>query len=230
MNITDYLVAYLRQGNPVEIPNIGALVSQETASHFDPQTATYYPSQTVINIVLATGAEDAFVHYLAEKECVTSSTATQIWKNYCDALSAKLATEGKHQLNGLGVLVCDSNGYHFDMEAAATVAGALPQSGPINDVHRYTPTDAGDPFDAFEQPLQPMPVKSSSLMEGFSAVSETMSVPEPAEEEPISLEEGVRRARELYASGVRMKDAVKQVAKETGLPKNELYQLSVTKE
>ena len=53
---------------------------------------------------------------------------------------------------------------------------------------------------------------------------------EPAEEEPISLEEGVRRARELYASGVRMKDAVKQVAKETGLPKNELYQLSVTKE
>ncbi|MBQ8934832.1 MAG: 16S rRNA (cytidine(1402)-2'-O)-methyltransferase, partial [Oscillospiraceae bacterium] len=51
---------------------------------------------------------------------------------------------------------------------------------------------------------------------------------QPAEEEQISLEEGVRRARALYAQGVRMKDAVKQVAKETGLPKNELYQLTVT--
>ena len=51
---------------------------------------------------------------------------------------------------------------------------------------------------------------------------------EPVREEPISMEEGVRRAKELYSRGIRMKDAVKQVAGETGLPKNELYQLAVT--
>lgn len=50
---------------------------------------------------------------------------------------------------------------------------------------------------------------------------------EPAEEETVTMEEGIRRVMALYASGVRMKDAVKQVAKETGLSKNELYQLAV---
>ena len=53
---------------------------------------------------------------------------------------------------------------------------------------------------------------------------------ESAREEPVSIEEGVRRAKELYSQGIRMKDAVKQVARETGLPKNELYQLAVTEE
>ncbi len=53
---------------------------------------------------------------------------------------------------------------------------------------------------------------------------------ESAREEPVSIEEGVRRAKELYSQGIRMKDAVKQVARETGLPKNELYQLVVTEE
>lgn len=53
---------------------------------------------------------------------------------------------------------------------------------------------------------------------------------ESVREEPVSIEEGVRRAKELYSQGIRMKDAVKQVARETGLPKNELYQLVVTEE
>ena len=53
---------------------------------------------------------------------------------------------------------------------------------------------------------------------------------ESVREEPVSIEEGVRRAKELYSQGIRMKDAVKQVARETGLPKNELYQLAVTEE
>lgn len=41
--------------------------------------------------------------------------------------------------------------------------------------------------------------------------------------ETVSLEDAVARARALMASGLRIKDAAKQAAEETGIPKNQLY-------
>lgn len=49
----------------------------------------------------------------------------------------------------------------------------------------------------------------------------------PAEVVLMTIEDGVDRVLALYRQGQRMKDAAKQVAKETGLAKNELYQLAV---
>ena len=49
--------------------------------------------------------------------------------------------------------------------------------------------------------------------------------PERAPERP-SLEEGVRRVLELREQGLSMKEAARQVAKETGLGKNELYSMA----
>lgn len=46
---------------------------------------------------------------------------------------------------------------------------------------------------------------------------------EPAEETAVTLEEGVAMVQERRASGERMKDAVRQVALDTGLNRNELY-------
>ena len=46
---------------------------------------------------------------------------------------------------------------------------------------------------------------------------------EPAEEAGISLEDGVRLVLARRAAGERMKDAVRQVAADTGLNRNELY-------
>lgn len=40
---------------------------------------------------------------------------------------------------------------------------------------------------------------------------------------PLTLEEGVARVLRLRADGIRMKDAVRQVADDTGLSRNELY-------
>ena len=45
----------------------------------------------------------------------------------------------------------------------------------------------------------------------------------PEESAVLTLEEGVERVLALREGGVKMKDAVRQVAEETGLPKNELY-------
>ena len=49
----------------------------------------------------------------------------------------------------------------------------------------------------------------------------------PAPEEELTLEQGVARVKELRERGLSLKDAARQAAKETGLPKNELYALAL---
>lgn len=49
----------------------------------------------------------------------------------------------------------------------------------------------------------------------------------PVEEKLMTLEEGAERVRELRERGLSLKDAARQVAQETGLPKNELYALAL---
>ena len=50
---------------------------------------------------------------------------------------------------------------------------------------------------------------------------------QPLEEPAVTLEEGVRRVLHLRGSGVKMKDAIRTVAGETNLNKNELYAAAV---
>lgn len=58
----------------------------------------------------------------------------------------------------------------------------------------------------------------------FVLVLEGDTTPEAA---PMTIEEGVERVLQLREEGMGLKDAAKQVAAETGLPKNELYKLSL---
>ena len=51
--------------------------------------------------------------------------------------------------------------------------------------------------------------------------------PEEKEEEGVSLETALARIAALTERGVSKKDAVKQVAQETGLPKNALYDAAI---
>ena len=53
---------------------------------------------------------------------------------------------------------------------------------------------------------------------------------EPAEEEGVTLERGVELVLARKAAGERMKDAVRQVAGDTGLNKNELYEATLKAE
>lgn len=52
----------------------------------------------------------------------------------------------------------------------------------------------------------------------------------PEEAAPLTLEEGAARVRQLKETqGLRLKDAARQVAQESGLPKNELYQAALAR-
>lgn len=51
-----------------------------------------------------------------------------------------------------------------------------------------------------------------------------------ARSETVSFENAVARTRELIASGMRVKDASRQTAEETGIPKNRLYAAVISEE
>ena len=53
---------------------------------------------------------------------------------------------------------------------------------------------------------------------------------EPTEEAALTLEEGVALVLARRAAGERMKDAVRQVAQDTGLNRNELYSAALRAE
>lgn len=50
---------------------------------------------------------------------------------------------------------------------------------------------------------------------------------EPQDEQEITLEDGVARVEQLREQGMSLRDAVKQAAKDLGLPRNQLYDLAV---
>ena len=52
---------------------------------------------------------------------------------------------------------------------------------------------------------------------------------DPVREEEVTPERGLELVEALQASGCSLRDAVRQAAKETGLPKNQLYDLAVGK-
>jgi len=51
----------------------------------------------------------------------------------------------------------------------------------------------------------------------------------PVEAEGASLEEGMKQVLALRAGGSSLRDAVRQAAAQTGLPKNELYDLALSR-
>lgn len=116
MNITDYLVEYLKQGRPVELPGVGALVAKRVEAFYDAPTSTFYPTRTDIEIEATVHNDSEFVQYIADKECVGHATARQIWKNYCDAINDKLSAEGRCVFAGLGTLVHENGISRFEME------------------------------------------------------------------------------------------------------------------
>ena len=159
MNITDYLVEYLKSGKAVAIPQVGTLAAHQEEAHLDKATSTYYPTRTTIQI--ATSGTDAgdFIQHLADKECVSKSTAEKIWKNYVDALTAKIAAEGRCQLNDLGTIVCTEGRYSFEASSTLNLKDSAQMLQPVTGIRSFSAND-DDPFAAFEQPLKNGPVTS----------------------------------------------------------------------
>lgn len=185
MNITDYLVEYLKTGKPVALPNAGVLSTKDVEAYFDKATDTFYPSRRTIQLEPVWADNSDFVQYLADKECVAKSTAEKIWKNYTDALSAKMTAEGRCQLGDLGCLVLNDDKYGFETAEGLNLKTTAQKLEPVSGIRNYTAADS-DPFDAFEQPLKDGEVVSATMITGYKPKTEPAPEPEPViEPEPI---------------------------------------------
>lgn len=196
MNITDYLVDYLKQGNNVEIPQIGMLAVKKVAAHYDVDSATFFPTTHTLEMTNQTVGNTAFVEYLAQKECVSTSTAERFLKNYGDALAAKIEKEGECRIGDLGVLKQTSEGcYDFLPMTNLNLGEQNNISSPISGVKYIADNgDTSDPFAIYEHPAadnQPEPEIVEPEPEPEHVQPEPIEEPEPepvVEEQPIPVE------------------------------------------
>ena len=182
MNITDYLVEYLKSGKPVNIKGIGVIIEQETKAFFDSTTSTFYPTRQNLSIQNGVVNESDFLRFLADKECVSTTTAAQIWKNYNDALLSKLNDEGSCRLGDLGNISLSDGIFSIDTaDAPDTHLDVLSHRSPVHDVKTKAVTGDGSPFDFFDNPDAP---RKSPFLTSILAAPVESPLPEP-EPEPV---------------------------------------------
>ena len=188
MNITDYLVEYLKSGKAVAIPHAGVLATKEFEAHFDEKTGIFYPSRRIIQMEPSWTESSDFVQFLADKECVSKPTAEKIWKNYIDALNAKMTAEGRCKLGDLGCLTLSDGNFGFEPADDLNLKSTAQKLEPVSCIRNYNNNDSTDPFDAFEQPLKEGEVVSASMITGYASKTTKAPAPEPepvVEPEPI---------------------------------------------
>ena len=156
MNISDLIVELLQQGKRVEIPGIGTMESVLKEPYHDPATNTYYPASHTIAFGTETAGDTTMVQTIAQRECVSEDVAKQMWRNYVDALTDRIKSNGSHTFMGLGTLSCkDKKTFVFSV-ADDLVLDADSDEVPLTDVKLYDHEGEADPFAQFDD--EPVPV------------------------------------------------------------------------
>ena len=181
MNITDLIVEQLKQGKSVELAGIGTLGSELQSPRHDKARGVYYPAHRTLVFNNATTGDDSMVTLLAERECVGTEVARQMWKNYLDALGDKLKHTGSHAFGELGTLRSGDGGYRF--EAAEGLVLSVGDEKPLENVKIYAHDNEEDPFAQFDdEPSAPAPEPTPEP----EPEPEPEPIPEPEPEpEPI---------------------------------------------
>lgn len=186
MNITNYIVEFIKQGNPVEIKGIGTITPKTIPTHFDEGTKTYYPSVTTVEFSTSCKGDQQIVSYIAKQEFVSITTAEKLWDNYIDALNDKIKTEGKHIFPEMGELTLGAEGgYTFKVQDGLNLSKTSYNYQPLKDVVTYDLDPVReDPFYKFENPTIPQPEPEKPEVEDEEPVKpeEVQEVVEPATE------------------------------------------------
>lgn len=151
MSITDLIVELLENGKSVEIEGIGTLGSVMQKAHHDPATQTYYPAGRTIAFYTTTSGDNSIIKEIAERECVGTSVAQQMWKNYIDALCDKMQRTGTHTFGRLGDLMLSNGTYSFAATKGLVLNADNNGEQPLEGVRTYSHEGEDDPFAKFEE-------------------------------------------------------------------------------
>ena len=192
MNITDLIVELLQQGQTIVLPGIGTLESVMQDAHHDSASGIYYPTHRTLAFRNdADNSNDAIVKTLAERECVSTDVANQMWRNYIDALTDKMARTGHHAFGELGTLSGNGKeGYSFAVAEGLMLGNTEEQ--PIADVKVYDHSSNDDPFAAFDDDAPASTVTKEDIIAEQKPEPTPEPTPEPIPEptpEPVQHDE-----------------------------------------
>ena len=178
MNITDLIVGEIKE------------------PYHDPSTRTYYPATRAIVFDETTKGDNHIVDILAERECVGADVASQMWRNYIDALSDKLKRTGTHNFGALGTLNANADGHFgFTMAEGLVIDAGDGSEKPLEGIKTYNHDNEADPFAQFEgvatEPVAQQPEP------------EPVAEPEQAKEE----REAARKAEEAERERIKAEEA-----------------------
>lgn len=205
MNISDIIVELLQKGQSVELPGIGTMESVQKAPYHDPKTSTYYPASHTIAFTNEQTGDMSVVKTIAEKECVSEDVAKQMWRNYIDALSDRIKSNGSHTFMGLGTIMStDKKTFSFRV-AEDLVLDADSDEVPLTDVKIYDHDGEEDPFAQFDEEVPVIEDKPEPEPE-----PEPIPEPEP-EPEPEPMPEPEPVADEHWSGEL---EKVEEISKE----------------
>lgn len=154
MNITEYIVAHLKQGLDVELPGIGTFTVRHTDVHYDSASDTLFPAQQTLAFEPRCSGDNSIVQYIADQECISMATAQQMFKNYLEALREKLDTVHSHTFDGIGTITKEGFGCSFKADPQLSLSTDNKLRMPISNVKTYKTAAYEDPFAQFSQPFR----------------------------------------------------------------------------
>lgn len=153
MNITEYIVAHLKEGHNVELPGIGTFAVRHIDVHYDSTSGTLFPARQTLIFEPRSNGDNSIVKYIAEQECVGETTAQQMFKNYLDALKEKLDTQHRHTFSGMGTITKEGALCSFEADPNLSLNADDRLHVPLAHVKKYNTSVCDDPFAQFSQPF-----------------------------------------------------------------------------
>ena len=186
MNITNYIVEFIKQGNVVEIKGIGTFTPVTIPTYFDEDVKAFFPSIKTVEFSTSYGkGSQQIISYIAKQEFVGITTAEKLWDNYIDALNDKIKNESKHEFSDFGVLTYDpENGYTFKVAEGLNFSKETRHLSSLKRVETYDLEEGReDPFYKFENPTIPEPEEEKpEEIEAEQQSEETQEATETVEE------------------------------------------------
>ena len=167
MNITNYIVEFLKQGNAVEIKGIGTFSPKIEFTHFDEETKEYFPAIQTVEFSTVCKGNEQIISYIAKQEFIGVTTAEKLWDNYIVALNDKLNVDGKHEFPGMGKLVYSAdNRYSFDAFEEINFSKSTRRLPVLKDIVTYDLNpERENPFDKFDSPVIPVEKEDEAIAE-----------------------------------------------------------------
>lgn len=182
MNITDFIVDFIKKGNVVEFPGMGTLTSSNVDAYHDQASGTFYPARRTVVMNNTVSGNQAVIRQIAENECVSMEIAEQLWANYVGALKDKLQrTPEGHEFPGIGIMRIQGNRVVFDAIKGLDLDADKHREMPLENVATYIPKNVEDPFAAFEKPAPEPEPESVTVVE--------LEPIKPAEPAPVKIAE-----------------------------------------